>query len=47
MGQIIIETNIEETLHQINTENINNGVYFLILKSNNQLVQKQKIIIQH
>ncbi len=47
MGQIIDENKLEESEHIVNTENINIGVYFLILKANNQLVQKQKIIIQH
>lgn len=47
VGQIINEGKIESSEHSIATENLNNGLYFLILKINNKAVQQNKIIIQH
>ncbi len=47
MGQKITEGNIETSSQVINTENLSNGLYFLILKINDKLVQQNKIIIQH
>ena len=46
LGQKISDGKVE-TFTQITTENLSTGIYFLILKVNDQLVQQQKIIIQH
>ncbi len=47
IGQKITEGNIESSSQIINTENLSNGLYFLILKVNDKIVQQNKIIIQH
>lgn len=47
IGQKIAEGNIESSSQQITTENLSNGIYFLILKVNDKIVQQNKIIIQH
>ena len=47
IGQKISNGKIEDQEQIVNTENLSNGIYFLILKINDQLVQQQKIIIQH
>ncbi|MBA2613329.1 MAG: T9SS type A sorting domain-containing protein [Bacteroidetes bacterium] len=47
LGQKVAEARIEDQLQTVNTQNLSNGIYFLILKINDRLVQQQKIIIQH
>ncbi len=47
MGQTVAENKIEGQQQTVTTENLNNGIYFLILKVKGQLVQQHKIIIQH
>ncbi len=47
IGQKITEGNIENASQTIKTENLSNGLYFLILKINDKIVQQNKIIIQH
>ncbi|MBL7911420.1 MAG: T9SS type A sorting domain-containing protein [Bacteroidia bacterium] len=47
MGQTVIENKIESQQQSVTTENLSNGIYFLILKVKGQLVQQNKIIIQH
>jgi len=47
MGQILVENKFEESSHTISTENIAEGVYFLILRSGNSPAQTRKIIIRH
>lgn len=47
MGQKIDESNLPAVQHQLNTEHLINGVYFIVLKLANGAIQQQKIIIQH
>lgn len=54
MGQLIREEDINQTVsddemdsYNINTSQFSNGIYFLVLKKNNTIVQQHKIIIQH
>ena len=47
IGQIVFDENQNSKDFQVNTQNFSNGIYFLILKIDNKLVQQQKIIIQH
>jgi len=47
IGQIISEGKIENAEHTLQTDNLSNGLYFLILKINGKPVQQNKIIIQH
>ena len=47
MGQEVGEGNLGSSGQTINTGNLNNGIYLLVLKINNRMVQQQKIIIQH
>jgi hypothetical protein len=47
MGQTVAENKIESQLQTVSTENLSNGIYFLILKVNGRLEQQHKIIIQH
>lgn len=46
VGQIINEGMIENQKQIINTENLNSGIYFLILKIKDQPMEQHKIIIQ-
>ncbi len=47
MGQVTSEGSISADNGLISTAELPNGIYFLTLKDNKQLVQQQKIIIQH
>lgn len=47
LGQKISDGKIESSSQSINTSDLSNGLYFLILKVNDKIVQQNKIIIQH
>ncbi|MDP3557716.1 MAG: T9SS type A sorting domain-containing protein [Bacteroidota bacterium] len=47
LGQVVIDENPKSENTVLNTQNLPSGIYFLTLKVNEQLVQQQKIIIQH
>lgn len=47
IGQKITDGKIDSSSQTINTESLTNGLYFLILKINDKIVQQNKIIIQH
>lgn len=47
IGQKISDGKIESSSQSINTSYLSNGLYFLILKVNDKIVQQNKIIIQH
>lgn len=47
LGQKLKEEQLLFSEQSISTAEISNGVYFLVIKENNRLVQQQKIIIQH
>ena len=48
LGQIIKTDSFITTEHSVQTENLSQGVYILIIQNNKRkLVQQQKIIIQH
>lgn len=47
LGQLLVNEDIANLNPTINIQNFPNGIYFLSLKINDQLVQQQKIIIQH
>ncbi len=47
LGQLIREETRENTEHTVNTETFVSGVYFLTIKTKGQVVQQQKILIQH
>jgi hypothetical protein len=47
LGQLLVDEDLTNQNPRINIQNFPNGIYFLSLKINDQLVQQQKIIIQH
>lgn len=47
LGQLVASGVIEGRQQRINTESLSNGIYFLTVKTNSQLVQQTKLIIQH
>jgi len=46
-GQKIKEGILDNEDEIINTSNLTNGLYFLVIKNNNKLVHQQKLIIHH
>jgi hypothetical protein len=46
MGQTLAEEPLEKNIHQVNTTALSEGVYILVLKSDKQVVQSQRIVIQ-
>ena len=52
IGQLVINTNELTSSnainnYQINTSQLSNGIYFLIINENNKSLQQHKLIIQH
>lgn len=47
LGQVVASGAIENREQHITTENLDNGIYFITVKTNTQLVQQTKLIIQH
>ncbi len=51
LGQVVLQQSVmmsgAEASEQINIQQLNNGIYYLLLQSNNQILQTQKIIVQH
>ncbi len=47
IGQKITEGEIDDQKQVVHTDNLSNGIYFLILKIKGQPVQQHKIIVQH
>jgi hypothetical protein len=47
LGQTLVQSAIFNTQSSLNVSNLQNGIYYLVLQSNKQTIQTQKIIIQH
>jgi hypothetical protein len=47
LGQEVMNGLLEGRELTITTSDLTNGIYFLSLRTNNQLVQQNKLIIQH
>jgi hypothetical protein len=46
MGQVLAQEPLEKNAHEINTATLSEGIYLIVLKSDKQIVQSQRIIIQ-